>query len=90
MLTLPFIQFLEPIVRYGEFNVSDIAPNPDEPVTWDRKMLLIGLLTGLTEGTLLKVEYYILDETTGLGEVKNNQLLINLNIEIETVVGLVQ
>jgi hypothetical protein len=56
---------IEPIVRLGELSIDRHPPTLGDPETWDRKMTTLALVTRLNKFLSLKLEYYILDETTG-------------------------
>lgn len=82
---------IEPIAHYGHLNVLRLEANPDEPLSWDRRMLAIGLLLRFTEFLTLKGEYYFLDETTGGPDLmRDNQLLIQLNVDVDDVIRYVR
>jgi len=74
-----------PLVRYGTLNLDNLDPQIGNTLTWDRQMTAFAVLTKLHDYITLKVEYYLLDETTGgTGEdekVKDNQLLVQMKFE---------
>jgi hypothetical protein len=79
-----YFHSIEPIVRYGEFN-TNISPDPNLPGTWDREMLVLGLVTRITKSIILRAEYALHDEETGggggtegPGDVDNNEFAVNL------------
>ncbi len=76
-----YLRLIGPVVHYGKLNIKRLAPDPDEPETWDRKVIMAGMLVGLTEILTLKVEYYKLDEDTGSTKVKDDQLLVQLKVQ---------
>jgi len=85
---------IKPIVRVGELNLDLLSPSLGDPATWGRSMTTLGLLTQLNDFLSMKIEYYLLGETTG-GEkttnfegkvvdnrsVKDNQLLLQIKYE---------
>lgn len=85
---------IKPIVRVGELNLDLLSPSLGDPATWGRSMTTVGLLTQLNDFLSMKIEYYLLGETTG-GEkttnfegkvvdnrsVKDNQLLLQIKYE---------
>jgi hypothetical protein len=85
LLGLDWLPRLEPIFRYNELDVEDLVANPEESESWDRQMTVAGLLVGLTPISTFKLEYYLLDETTGGAQVKDNQLLVQLEFELDPV-----
>lgn len=85
LLALDWLPRLEPIVRYNELELEELVANPEESESWDRDMLVAGLLVGLTPISTLKLEYYVLGESTGGAEVKDNQMLVQLEFELDPV-----
>lgn len=85
---------IKPIVRVGELNLDLLSPSLGDPATWARSMTTVGLLTQLNDFLSMKIEYYLLGETTGgekitnfegkvidNGFVKDNQLLLQIKYE---------
>ncbi len=63
---------IKPIVRVGELSIDRHPPVLGDPATWDRNMTTLALLTKLNDFLSIKLEYYMLDETTG-GSVQTNE-----------------
>ncbi len=58
-------KYIKPIVRVGELNLEILSPSLGDPATWSRQMTTVGLTTQFNEFLSMKVEYYLLGETTG-------------------------
>ena len=85
---------ISPIVRVGELNLGLLYPSLGDPSTWGRSLTTVGLLAKLNNFLSMKVEYYLVGETTG-GKVttnseglvvdnsfvKDNQLLMQIKYE---------
>lgn len=72
---------LRAILRWGFLNPS-ITPDPTEPMSWDRSEITVAAILGLVQDLDLKAEYTIESESgTGVTEVSNNELVIQLNYE---------
>ncbi|MCP4650070.1 MAG: hypothetical protein GY853_08345 [PVC group bacterium] len=67
----------ELLVRYGAYNVNT-SRVVALPTTWDREELTIALITNVAENIKLKTEYSINAEKTGGSDVKNNEIVIQL------------
>jgi len=63
---------IKPIVRVGELSIDRHPPVLGDPATWDRNMTTLALLTKLNDFLSIKLEYYMLEETTG-GSVQTNE-----------------
>ncbi len=68
-----------PLIRYGGLAV-DLPKTPGDPLTWDRNMTTLALLIEIAKGLMLKTEYYLNGETTGGDNVKNDELLMQMEI----------
>lgn len=56
----------EPVVRY-EYLYSSLPNMIDDPLTWDRRLLALAVITTLSTGVTLKCEYYVtMEKTEGL------------------------
>ncbi len=67
------------LVRYGRYNVN--TPKAFSlPATWDREELLFAVITDVMQNVKLKTEYSINDEKTGNGAVRNDELLMQLEV----------
>jgi hypothetical protein len=69
-----------PLVRYGRLEI-DLPETPTDPLTWDRNMATLALLTEIANGLMLKIEYYLNGETTGGDNVSNDELLMQLEMK---------
>lgn len=63
---------IKPIVRVGELSIDRHPPVLGDPATWDRNMTTLALLTKINDFLSIKLEYYMLEETTG-GSVQTNE-----------------
>jgi hypothetical protein len=82
-----YLKSIEPIARYGALS-TNLGPVPQLPATWDRRQLLIGLITEFTKNVLLKAEYTFNMEKTGgngarpgPGSVDNDELMLELLLQ---------
>ena len=82
-----YLKSVEPIVRYGVLT-TNLSPVPQLPGTWDRRQVLVGLITELTKNVFLKTEYTFNFEKTGASRahpgpqgVSNNELLLELLLQ---------
>lgn len=66
--------------RYNLLEI-DVPAVATHSRTWDRTQHVLALVTTLTEGLLLKTEYYVNDEETGGPDVANDELLIQLELK---------
>lgn len=76
-----YLSEIKPVVRYGWLKVSDVARNPQYPITWDRTRWTLGIVTEIRKHLLLKTEYTINDEKTGGSDPDTNELLVQLEIK---------
>jgi len=65
------------LLRYGELDVDNTAAFT-RPATWDREELTVGLISDITKNLIAKLEYTWDDETTGNGDVNNDELVMRL------------
>lgn len=75
-----YFRSVEPLVRYGVLDI-DCTKSFDKPVSWDRDMTTVALITELAKNVKLKAEYYINEEDTGGKDVNNDELLLQLQIK---------
>lgn len=82
--------FLQPSLKLGSryaltyrYNRLDINAPPvaGDPRTWDRIQHVLALIATLTDGLLLKTEYYVNGEETGGAEPGNDELLLQLELK---------
>ncbi len=77
---LKYLRSVEPLVRYGRMNLN-LAPFPTSPLLWDREQLTFALIFGLTGDVFLRTEYTVNDEDTGAGDIRNNEALVQLELQ---------
>ncbi len=87
------VHTLEPAVRVGELHLVNLTATTgeeltwaylSEPMSWDRTMITTSMRIDVNDYLAVKVEYYILDETTGSEvepSVDDDQLLIQMNFK---------
>lgn len=76
----PYFRSFEPLIRYEQLD-TDWEKSFNKPVSWDREMTTIALITELAKNVKLKTEYYINDEKTGRREVDNDEFLMQLEFK---------
>lgn len=83
-----YFRSVEPLVRYGEYQVSNVEVAPDLPGLWDREQLLLGMIVEITGEVFFKAEYTFNWEDTGRSaafsgpaNVDNNELLLELLLQ---------
>lgn len=74
------LRSVEPLVRYGVLDV-DIPDDPADPLTWNRDRLTIALLLEVFKELEFKIEYTFNGETTGGSEVKNDELVVQMQLQ---------
>jgi hypothetical protein len=68
------------LARFNELN-NDLTRTPSDALTWDWKLYTLALISEIQEHVKLKLEYNIIDESTGgTVEVDNNEFLIQLHL----------
>jgi len=73
-----FLTEIEPLIRYGKYTVDAEKKEFTDPLTWDRTQLTGALLIDLVKNVGLRIEYDMNTETTGNGEIANNELRVQL------------
>ncbi len=68
------------LFRYGAL-VVDSPKTFDKPVSWDREEFTFAVITDIVENFKLKTEYTIEKETTGAGDIDNNEFVMQLEYE---------
>jgi hypothetical protein len=83
-----YFSLVTPVVRFESYDVEQIQRVYSAQQTWDREMEVYALLFGITNKTLLKVEYYAIEDksggTGGLTDPKdpdNNEVLVQLEVK---------
>ena len=75
------LKSMEALVRYDVLNIDDIRPVNGNAITWDREMTTIASLEP-HKFDQVKIEYYIMDETTGDKDtnspVVNNEVCVSV------------
>lgn len=75
-----YLTSTEPLVRFGWLD-NDLANLPADPLTWDRQLITLALITTITKGVCIKSEYYITREKTGGAAPDNNEVLVQLEMK---------
>ena len=65
------------LIRYEDYNV-DLSLDPADSRTWDRQTTTLAVITDVVKNLKVKTEYYFKNEDTGAGDLKNNELLVQL------------
>jgi hypothetical protein len=66
---------VEFVFRYDDYDV-DLTRDPSDSRTWDRQKVVLAAITDVAKNLKIKTEYYFNDESTGGGNVDNDELLI--------------
>ncbi len=78
LLADKYVTAVEPVVRYGKMDLGNVIRATNQPETWDRDKLTLGLLFDVYKNVKVKAEYYFNGETTGGKEPNNNEFLMQL------------
>ncbi len=78
LLAGKYVTAVEPVVRYGKMDLDNVTRATNQPETWDRDKLTLGLLFDVYKNVKVKAEYYFNGETTGGKEPNNNEFLMQL------------
>ncbi|MEE8185483.1 MAG: hypothetical protein V3T96_03670 [Thermodesulfobacteriota bacterium] len=66
---------VEFVFRYDDYDV-DLTRDPSDSRTWDRQKVVLAAITDVAKNLKIKTEYYFNEESTGGGDVDNNELLV--------------
>jgi len=78
LLADKYITAVEPVVRYGEIDLDNVIQATNQPETWNRDKLTLGLIFDVYKNVKVKTEYYFNGETTGGKEPNNDEFLMQL------------
>ena len=70
----------EAVFRYNNFDV-DLTNVRSDSLTWDRQTYTMAMIIDIYKNLKLKTEYSINEESTGEGQVDNNEFLMQLELK---------
>jgi len=81
LLAGKYVTGVEPVVRYGKMDLDNVVRATNQPETWDRDKLTLGLIFDVYKNVKVKTEYYFNGETTGGKEPNNDEFLMQLQVK---------
>lgn len=81
--SFPILKSIEPLFRLDKLDVQNLSPQLANPLTWDRTMKTFAVILEFDPTLSLNLEYYQIEENTGAAsEIKDNQFLTRLKLEM--------